>query len=148
MWWYLIHLIGDGPQFWLRGDAQRADMKTFGGGGYYTLDFANMFMSKLFEHGGIYHKALRAVRTLWMEKGCELGMLLNRRKQTLADLSCDLMESQSACILLKQSRRSLFNCGEYTSLSVDATYKVSLKVIDQTRFPLMPVSPFCLCKCL
>ena len=53
MWWYLIHLIGDGPQFWLRGDAQRADMKTCEGGGYYTLDFANMFMSKLFEHGGM-----------------------------------------------------------------------------------------------
>ena len=80
----------------------------------------------------VYHQALRNLKTLWLEKGCEVAQLANRNTEAMASLACNLMESGATRALLDKSQHVLARYKEFRSISIDATYKLALKVIGQT----------------
>ena len=126
-------LTKDGPQYWLSSDRRLNGCKAFGPKQYYDKGFANKLMQCLMEKGGVYARAFRTLRVEWQNNGCEVTQLACSRSQTMASLACDLMES-SALSKLSESSTALFHrYREYTSVSVDATYKLALKVPGQTR---------------
>ena len=65
--------------------------------------FANVNARHLVEEGGVYHKAMRALRKGWQRAGCEVAQLLNRRTDTMANMSCELVESTAFAVLCEDS---------------------------------------------
>ncbi len=126
-------LTSTGPEYWLNTDGRLRGCKMFGPKQHFTKDFANMFMRGLMREGGVYARALRTVRTAWQSSGCEVTQLACRRSQTMAGLACSLMESSALSDLSERCTGKFRRHGEYKSVSVDATYKLALKVTGQTR---------------
>ena len=122
-----------GPEFRREDDPRLATAKAFGPKQFYTQAFANALTRSLMQHGGVYLKALRAVRMKQAEHGCEVGQLLCRRSQTLAMLCCGLMESGAMAAFRSAQQATLLEWKEYHSPSVDATYKIGFKVRDEDR---------------
>ena len=60
-------------------------------------------------------------------------MLMNRQTTMLASITCDLMESHALLFFRHQKKMQLLKMKEYESMSIDATYKLALKVVGQNR---------------
>lgn len=129
----VLVLTADGPQYWSRSDSRLEEAKKWGVDRYHTMDFANLFLQHLQTESGVYNKALRSMKQGWQRAGCEVTQLMHRNTQSLASISCDLMESEAICTIREGCQRKLLESGEYTSISVDATYKLSLKALGQYR---------------
>ena len=121
-------LTGDGPQYWAKGKVAKSKARAFGANQYYTMEFANQFAQLLVQMGGSYSPAMRALRTKLMDAGCETAALLQRQSVSICDLVCDIAESKELSNTLDNIRERLFVKGEYQSISIDATYKVAMKV--------------------
>ena len=126
-------LTGNGPQYWTCDDNRLKDAKEFANNQRYTRCFANAYLRHLLQQDGVYHRALRAMKAEWQKAGCEVTQLLDRQKTTLANMSCELMESHVMGKYRAASQNDLCKRGEYQSISVDGTYKLSLKVVGQSR---------------
>lgn len=122
-----------GPEFRREDDPRLTSAKPFGPKQLYTQAFANALVRSLMQHGGVYLKALRALRMKQAENGCEVGQLLCRRSQTLATMCCGLMESGAMAAFRSAQQKTLLEWKEYHSISVDATYKLAFKVRDEDR---------------
>jgi hypothetical protein len=122
-----------GPEFWLGSDRRLPRARAVRSDLFYTRGFANLYLRHLLKEGGVYTRALRAIRAAWLQDGCEVTMLMNRRTETIAGLTCDLMESSGMVDLRGLKQRELVKMGEYECISIDATYKLALKVIGQDR---------------
>ena len=115
----------DGPQFWKRTDDRLREARSFGNNRFYTRGFANCYLQHLLQVGGVYHQALRAMRTAWHKGGCEVTQLMNRQTESIANLSCELMESGAMAEFRQQSIQRLIRIGEYRSISIESTYKLA-----------------------
>jgi len=97
------------------------------------MDFANVFARFLFQNGGAYTKALRDVRSSLEQGGCEVAQLTHRNSQALATLACDVMLSDAFESIRSKCLTTFGRFLEFRSISIDATYKLSLKVMGQRR---------------
>lgn len=129
----VLVFTGAGPEFWHRLDTRFESVKTFAKDQFYTREFANEYVRHLLQEGGVYHKAMRSLRGVWQRAGCEVTQLLDRHSSTIANMSCELMECAAMVGLRCSYMSELAECEEYRSVSVDATYKLSLKVPGQDR---------------
>lgn len=129
----VLVLTEDGPQFWQSGAPKLVGCQTWGAGHRYTKGFANLYMRHLLQQGGLTAPSMRAMRLAWQEKGCEVTYLMNRHTEHLAEMSCHLMESLAVDTLRQGSCERLANKLEYKSLSIDATYKLAMKMAGQAR---------------
>lgn len=130
----VLVFTGKGPQYWARSDSRLPDAKSFANDRFYTLDFANMYARHLLQTGGMHLPGLRALRSAWRGEGCEVTQLaLNRKSDVIANMSCDIMESAAMEAFKLKHQKILHKRQEYKSISIDATYKLALKVIGQIR---------------
>ena len=89
----VLVFTADGPAFWAFGDPRLENCRRLGNL-FYTQEFANAYARKLLGAGGVYNVAFRALRTVWLEKGCQVTQLANRHASTGGGaLACDVMES-------------------------------------------------------
>ena len=129
----VLVLTESGPEFWARADPALQVCQTWGAGHHYTMVFANAYLRHLLHHGGITTPALRAMRLAWQGGGSEVTHLTHRNSEHLAELACQLMESAAMGKLRQARADSLTKKQEYRSLSMDATYKLAMKVVGQAR---------------
>ena len=125
-------LTGDGPQYWRSCDPRLQGARK-AGCHHYTVDFANRFASQLLSTGG---QVMPAAKALWYElrsEGCDLTTLGARNKSFMFNVALDIMESDVFKSLQEACAGRLHRLKSLKCLSVDATYKLSLKVPSVTR---------------
>ena len=110
---------------------------------YFTMCFANKFARHLLLAGGTLSKATRTLATEMRAGGCEVTQLLEHRNSDwMQDLVKQIVLSQAFEDFINTNRLALDTHGEYVSLSIDATYKLPLKV-DHSWKPISePISLF------
>ena len=129
----VLVLTAEGPAFWLWDDPRLEECRQFGEH-YYTVEFANAYARQLLDTGGVHGKAFRAVRADWLARGCEVTALANRHSQTMSALALDIMESNAMRCFVDDLKVKVDGLGGLRSLSVDATYKVAMKVDGRSSF--------------
>ncbi|CAK0833401.1 unnamed protein product, partial [Prorocentrum cordatum] len=125
-------LTDTGPQYWLHSDERLRFARKFGGH-YYTMAFGNMYARFLLDAGGVHGRAFRSLKTAWARGGCEVGSLANRHTGTMIALMLDIAESKAFEDFVGAQVLKCADVGGLRSISIDATYKVALKVSGQTR---------------
>ena len=125
-------LTGTGPEYWKNNDNRLRNAKLFQSKQYYTMEFANVFTRFLLQNGGCHARAMRATRLSFEAAGCEVTALMNRNTQAMATMACDIMTSKALKQLRDTNLETLGKQKEFRSVSIDATYKLSLKVTTQS----------------
>ena len=121
---------GTGPQYWIRDMVDGSAVHEFGGGHYFTRCFANEYVRHLLLAGGIISRALRNMATELRMSGCEVIQLIEHRNtQWLRDLTQQLVHSTAFQMLIDDMKLKFEGNGEYVAISIDATYKIALKVL-------------------
>jgi len=126
-------LTGTGPEYWKDSDPRIQDAKLFQHKQYYTVEFANVFARFLLQNGGVCAQAMRATRLPFEESGCQVTQLTRRNTAAMAMLACDIMQSGAFMQLRNTNLKTLGRHQEFRSVSIDATHKLSLKVMGQRR---------------
>ncbi|CAK0830520.1 unnamed protein product, partial [Prorocentrum cordatum] len=129
----VLALTAEGPVFWLRGDQRLEGRRQFGEHNC-TMDFANAYARQLLGASGVHGKAFRAVVAEWLARGCEVTALANRHSQTMSALALDIMKSDAMRSFVGSLKVKVADLGGLRSLSVDATYRVALKVDGRSSY--------------
>ncbi len=124
-------LTETGPEFRARGSPLKS-ARPFGVH-YYTMGFANQYMRQLLAANGRHVTALREVKLEWQLAGCQVLSLANRHSQVMSGLALDLMTSAALADFSGKLKADLSGYMSFKAISIDATYKLALKVPGHTR---------------